>query len=182
MFKKFWKKKKADDPILEKETDEELNDQEDIQFDSSKVEELINEAENMDESKIQGHKKHFSDKELWKKIQKFAKKAGSTVVYIVLLLYFTMMKPEVPLKVKATIAGALGYFILPVDLIPDVAAGVGFADDLGALTAALITIAMYIDEDVKKQAKEQLTKWFGSDVDVSEVDEKLQGKDEDKEE
>jgi len=71
-----------------------------------------------------------------------------------------LQKPEVPLKVKATIAGALGYFNLPLDLIPDIAAGVGYVDDLSVVTAALIQVAMYMDEDIKKQAKKKLADWF----------------------
>lgn len=58
------------------------------------------------------------------------------------------------------IIGALGYFILPLDLIPDFAAGVGFTDDLGALGLALIQVAMYIDEDVKLKAKEKSKRGF----------------------
>ncbi|MCT2535217.1 YkvA family protein [Aquibacillus koreensis] len=131
------------------------------------------ESEQIDEDTIQEHEKHFSNEGFWNKLQRFSKKAGSTVVYAVLILYFTLQKPEVPLKVKATIAGALGYFILPLDLIPDVALGVGFIDDLGVITAALIQVAMYIDEDVKKQAKGKLMEWFGKHVDTSEIDNKL---------
>ncbi|WP_394234177.1 YkvA family protein [Niallia oryzisoli] len=117
--------------------------------------------------------KHFSDEKFWGKLKRFAKKAGSSVVYAVLLLYFTLQKPDVPVKVKATIIGALGYFILPVDLIPDVMVGVGYTDDLGALGVALFQVAMYIDEDVKHKAKEKLKDWFGDNVDTSEIDEKI---------
>lgn len=117
--------------------------------------------------------KHYSDDKLWKKLTKFARKAGASVVYAVLLLYFTLQKPEVPKKTKAIIIGALGYFILPFDLIPDLAVGIGYTDDLGALGIALIQVAMYIDEDVKNEAKEKLKDWFGETVDTSEVDEKI---------
>ena len=86
-----------------------------------------------------------------------AKKAGSSVVYAVLLLYYTLQKPEVPKKTKAVIIGALGYFILPVDLIPDMMLGVGFTDDLGALGIALFQVAMYIDDDIKQKAKNQIS-------------------------
>ena len=71
------------------------------------------------------------------------------------------------MKVGATIVGASGYFILPIDLIPDVAIGVGFVDDLAVITAALFQVAMYIDENVKKQAKDKLLDWFGDNVDTS---------------
>ncbi|KGP72734.1 YkvA family protein [Pontibacillus yanchengensis] len=117
--------------------------------------------------------KFFSKEKFWSKLQLFAKKAGHSVVYAALLLYFTLQKDDLPVWVRTTIIGALGYFILPFDLIPDFAAGVGFTDDLGALGAALLQVAMYIDEEVKMKAKEKLQIWFGSEVDTTVVDQKL---------
>jgi len=95
-------------------------------------------------------------------------------VYAVLLLYFTLQKPEVPVKARTIIIGALRYFILPFDLIPDVAVGVGYTDDLGALGVALFQVAMYyIDDDIKNKAKEKLSEWFGDNVDTSDIDGKI---------
>lgn len=116
---------------------------------------------------------HYSEKNFWRKLKKFALKAGHSVVYTALLLYFTLQKPDLPVKAKATIIGALGYFIFPMDLIPDIAVGLGYTDDLSALGIALVQVAMYIDEDVKAKAKQKLYDWFGKDVDTSDVDNKL---------
>ena len=138
------------------------------------------ESSNMDrsqeelEKEMQAASKNYSEDKFWNKLKKFAKKAGSSVVYAVLLLYFTLQKPEVPAKAKAIIIGALGYFILPFDLIPDVAVGVGYVDDLGALGVALFQVAMYIDDDIKGKAKEKLKDWFGDDVDTTDIDAKIQ--------
>ncbi|WP_175987149.1 YkvA family protein [Bacillus sp. Marseille-Q1617] len=117
--------------------------------------------------------KHFSEEKFWSKLKKFGLKAGHSVVYTALLLYFVLQKPDVPKKAKMVIIGALGYFILPTDLIPDMAVGVGFTDDLGALGVALLQVAMYIDDDVKAKAKAKLRDWFGDNVDTSEVDKKI---------
>lgn len=125
------------------------------------------------EKEMEEASRHFSDDKFWGKLKKFAKKAGSSVVYAVLLLYYTLQKPEVPMKAKAVIIGALGYFILPLDLIPDVVVGLGYTDDLGALGVALFQVAMYIDADIKKQAKDKLKEWFGDRVDTSDIDAKI---------
>lgn len=125
------------------------------------------------EKEIEKSGKFFSDDKFWGKLKRIAKKAGSSVVYAVLLLYYTLQKPEVPKKAKAIIIGALGYFILPADLIPDALLGLGFTDDLGALGIALFQVAMYIDVDIKNQAKEKLQDWFGENVDTSEIDAKI---------
>jgi len=124
------------------------------------------------EKQMQAAEKNFSEERFWNKLKKFAKKAGSSVVYAVLLLYYTLQKPTVPARSKAIIIGALGYFILPFDLIPDLAIGVGYTDDLGALGVALLQVVMYIDDEVKQKAKEKLKNWFG-DADTSEIDKKL---------
>jgi uncharacterized membrane protein YkvA (DUF1232 family) len=125
------------------------------------------------EKEIGKASKHFSEDKFWGKLKKYAQKAGSSVVYAVLLLYYTLQKPEVPAKAKATIIGALGYFILPLDLIPDVMIGVGYTDDLGALGVALFQVAIYMDNDIKKKAKEKLIEWFGEGVDTSDIDSKI---------
>lgn len=125
------------------------------------------------EKEMEAAGKNFSDEKFWEKLKKFAKKAGSSVVYAVLLLYFTLQKPAVPAKAKAIIIGALGYFILPLDLIPDIAVGVGYTDDLGALGVALFQVAMYIDDEIRQKAKEKIKDWFGDNVDTSEIDEKI---------
>ncbi|MBB6444949.1 YkvA family protein [Bacillus benzoevorans] len=126
------------------------------------------------EKEIEKSGKFFSDDKFWGKLKRFAKKAGSSVVYAVLLLYYTLQKPEVPKKAKVVIIGALGYFILPADLIPDAMPVAGFTDDLGALGIALFQVAMYIDEDIKSHARDKLHDWFGDNIDTSEIDAKIE--------
>ncbi len=143
---------------------------------SSSLEEFImnkNEVKNMDEQDIQKHQKHYSDNKLWEKIRRVAKKAGVSVIYAALLLYYTLQKPEVPNKVRATIIGALGYFILPIDLIPDAFVGIGYVDDIAILVTAIYQATGYIDEGVKSKARKKVEVWFGEDVDTSEIDAKI---------
>ncbi len=55
------------------------------------------------------------------------------VVYPALLLQYMMKSDDVPLKAKLILSAALGYFILPIDFIPDFAPLLGFTDALGVL-------------------------------------------------
>jgi len=112
----------------------------------------------------------YSEKSLFEKIKNVAKAAGIKVIYYVLIAYYLLKKPEVPKKEKAIIIGALGYFIMPLDLVPDFTAGVGYVDDLGALALALGKVALYIDDDIKQKAKDKLRDIFG-DYDDSELEE-----------
>jgi uncharacterized membrane protein YkvA (DUF1232 family) len=71
--------------------------------------------------------------------------------------------------------GALAYFISPIDFIPDLTPFLGFTDDLGILGMGLVAIAAYINDDVRKNARERLSKWFKNykESDLREVDDKL---------
>ena len=121
------------------------------------------------------YSKLYSEGALLDKLKKYAAQAGKKLVYLVLLLYHTLQKDNVPFKAKAIILGALGYFITPLDVIADFIPGVGYTDDLGALMMALAAVSMYIDGDVKRKSKEKLESWFGrqADDEVSEIDSKL---------
>jgi uncharacterized membrane protein YkvA (DUF1232 family) len=104
----------------------------------------------------------YSDQRLREKLARYALAAGREVVEKALWLYYASRRPEVPRWAKLTIYVALAYFILPADAIPDLTPLVGYSDDLGALSAALLTVASYVDEDVKNKARRRLQKWFGA--------------------
>ena len=76
-------------------------------------------------------------------------------------MFYTLKKKDLPPWVVAVIVGALGYFILPLDGIPDLAPLVGFSDDLGAMLGAMATVASHIDEEVKTKARDKINQWFG---------------------
>lgn len=111
--------------------------------------------------KLSKYEKEFSEDGLWEKIASVAKKAGIKVVYYALLLFYALKSENVKMSDKALIIGALGYFILPLDLIPDFLVPVGYGDDL-AVMWGLIKKLDCIDELVKSQAQEKLTEWFGN--------------------
>ncbi len=112
---------------------------------------------------------------LWNKITKYAKRTGIRTVYSVLLLFYAFKRKETPAWAKRIITGILAYFIAPLDAIPDLTPFLGFTDDVGLLGFGLVTIAAYVNDEVKKQAREQLTNWFGTydETELKSVDDKL---------
>lgn len=112
--------------------------------------------------------KYYSAKKLLEKLKDFALQMGQKAVYAALILYYVLASDKVPMKEKGLIIGALGYLILPVDLVPDAIPLLGFSDDFAALMFAVQSVSNYIDEDIKKQAKAKLKEWFGS-VDEEEI-------------
>ncbi|VAW15936.1 hypothetical protein MNBD_BACTEROID01-986 [hydrothermal vent metagenome] len=110
------------------------------------------------------YSKYYSEESLWEKIRRYSKKAGAKVVYVVLLLYYIMVSKDVSLKTKALIAAALGYFIFPMDAIPDLSPLIGFSDDLGVLLFALSQVSGNITPEIKSQARKKMNEWFGPDI------------------
>ena len=115
------------------------------------------------------------ERQLWNKIKRFAKAAGVKTVYSVLLLFYAFQRKDTPAWAKNIILGALAYFISPLDFLPDLTPVFGFTDDLGVLGFGLVTIAGYIDAEVRQQARERLSKWFTaySEEDLEEVERHL---------
>lgn len=126
----------------------------------------------MKEKDIQKYQEHYSEQKFSGKLVKVAKKAGCKIVYAVLLLYYVLKVPSVPKKDKATILGALGYFILPLDLLPDVLPIVGFTDDLSAIVLALHAVWKNITPEVKELAASKASEIFG-DFDREAVEDQL---------
>ncbi|THV11770.1 YkvA family protein [Rhizobium rhizophilum] len=60
--------------------------------------------------------------------------------------YYCAMDRETPFRVRGILLAALGYFVLPIDVIPDVLAVVGFTDDIAVLTTAIALINRHIKE------------------------------------
>lgn len=112
--------------------------------------------------------KHYSEESLVDKIAAVAKKAGIKVIYAALLLYYVVKNPMTSKGDRAKILGALGYFILPIDIIPDAIPVAGFTDDLAALTWAIYCVAKNITPEIKAQAKAKLKEWF-KDFDEKEL-------------
>ncbi len=53
------------------------------------------------------------------------------------------------------------YFISPIDAVPDITPVLGYSDDLGVLVSAVLTVAMYVTDEVKQQARDKVRAWLG---------------------
>jgi uncharacterized membrane protein YkvA (DUF1232 family) len=105
----------------------------------------------------------YSENRFWNKLKRYAKTAGTEVVEKALLLYYAAQEEKAPAWAKGTIAAALGYFIVPLDAITDLAPGIGYADDLGVLVLAIAAVAAYVNDDVRAKAAKKMLDWFGDD-------------------
>ena len=106
------------------------------------------------------YSKYYSEESFWKKLRRFAGKAGVKVAYIALLLYYMLVDDAIAMKSKVTIIAALGYFIFPIDLIPDFAPLIGFTDDFSVLMVAFSIVKGEINDFHRQKARKTLGEWF----------------------
>lgn len=109
----------------------------------------------------QGYEEEYNEKSFWTKVRKYAKKAGREVIEKALLLYYALVDSDTPAWAQGVIVGALGYFISPIDAIPDMIPVVGYMDDLAVMAAALVTVACHIKVEHSEKAEDKLKRWFG---------------------
>ena len=118
---------------------------------------------------ISKYEKDFSVDSLMTKIKDTAKKAGLKAIYMALLLYYALESPTISTMDKAIIYGALGYFICPIDIIPDILPFVGLTDDIAVLAWAFSRVRNNVTDMTREKAKTKLKIWFGN-FDESEID------------
>ena len=104
----------------------------------------------------------YSAPRLWRTLSKAAASAGRKSLLTALTLFYCLKDHDTPTWAKGVIVGALGYLILPADLIPDILPGIGYGDDWGALVAAIGTVAAYVKDEHKAKAAAQVERLFGS--------------------
>jgi uncharacterized membrane protein YkvA (DUF1232 family) len=87
-----------------------------------------------------------------------AKRAANRIPFMdeVVAAYYCAMDPETPFRVRGVLLGALAYFILPFDAVPDFLMLFGFGDDIAVLTAAIASVRGEIKESHRKAARDAL--------------------------
>jgi uncharacterized membrane protein YkvA (DUF1232 family) len=73
-----------------------------------------------------------------------------------LAAYYCAFDKETPRHVQGALLGAVAYFILPFDFIPDMLPVLGFTDDAAVLATAIRLVASHITEDHRQAARAAL--------------------------
>lgn len=88
----------------------------------------------------------------WSKVKKYAAKV--TFAHNAVAMYYCALDPATPFAAKAKAIGALAYWILPIDLIPDFIPVAGFADDATAILLAYNAMSSQITDEHRRKAEE----------------------------
>lgn len=97
------------------------------------------------------YRSSFSDDCFWDKINRIPESVCCAVFRIALYLYFILRLADVPPWTKAAIIAALGYFICPIDAIPDFLPGIGYVDDIAIMVALLNRLEHFVDENIREK-------------------------------
>lgn len=73
-------------------------------------------------------------------------------------VYYAARDPETPMAAKGIMLGALAYFVMPLDAIPDVLVGIGFTDDAAVITAVIATLGANVRKRHRELAEKALDK------------------------
>jgi uncharacterized membrane protein YkvA (DUF1232 family) len=90
----------------------------------------------------------------WRKLKRVAAKIP--FAEDLLAAYYCAFDRQTPRHVQAALIGALAYFILPFDFVPDFLPILGFTDDAAVLATALRLVATHIREDHREAARAAL--------------------------
>jgi len=75
-----------------------------------------------------------------------------------LAAYYCAFDHATPLRVKAALLGALAYFVMPIDAIPDFLPLLGYADDAAVLLTALRLVDAHIRPEHREAARRALAR------------------------
>ena len=92
----------------------------------------------------------------WPKLRRIAAKVP--FLNDLVAAYYCALDPKSPFQVRAVLMGALAYFVMPIDLVPDFIALFGFADDATVLYGAVKMVAKHITPEHREKAATAIAK------------------------
>jgi uncharacterized membrane protein YkvA (DUF1232 family) len=92
----------------------------------------------------------------WRKLRALA--ARLPFAEDLIAAHYCAFDHQTPVHVKAALIGAIAYFVLPADVIPDVLPIVGYTDDAAMLAAAIRLVAQHITPDHREAARQTLAR------------------------
>ena len=105
-----------------------------------------------------GYAQHYDEDRLWQKLSQMPRTSLLLVLEKALLLRELLLDSGTPLWVRATLLGALGYLILPLDLCPDFVPVAGLLDDAAMLALVLANLEQFVTDEIRERAKKRKAK------------------------
>jgi uncharacterized membrane protein YkvA (DUF1232 family) len=93
-------------------------------------------------------------RDFWKVLKRGAKRIPFAEDAVA--AYYCAFDTATPFRVRAMLIGALAYFVMPVDAVPDFLVGLGFADDATVLMTALTMLGAHLKPHHREAARRAL--------------------------
>ena len=100
-------------------------------------------------------------RDFWRKLKRVAAQLPFAEDF--LAAYYCAFDRQTPRHVQMALLGAIAYFILPFDFIPDMLPVLGFTDDAAVLAAAIRTVASHIRPDHREAARAAINRGLAED-------------------
>jgi uncharacterized membrane protein YkvA (DUF1232 family) len=114
-----------------------------------------------DDASMAGAKSRLR-REFWPKFRRFA--ARLPFAEDLIAAYFCAFDRNTPRRVQVALIGALAYFVLPFDFIPDVMPLIGFTDDAAVLATAMKMVASHVTPEHRQAARRVLARAAASEA------------------
>jgi uncharacterized membrane protein YkvA (DUF1232 family) len=99
------------------------------------------------------------DRRFWAKLRRVV--ARIPFAEDLVAAYHCAMDRDTPGYVRAVLFGALAYFVLPTDMVPDMLAGLGFTDDASVIAAAIAAVGRHLKPRHREEARRTLDRLSG---------------------
>jgi uncharacterized membrane protein YkvA (DUF1232 family) len=103
-----------------------------------------------------GYEAHFDDSRFWAALRRTARSLSSSALRRMLVLYYCLKDPNTPAFVKATIVGALGYYVFSIQTVAIPMLGMIYLDDAGIIAGTFASVARSIRPEHYAQADKAL--------------------------
>ncbi|MCK5098365.1 MAG: DUF1232 domain-containing protein [Desulfobacteraceae bacterium] len=104
------------------------------------------------------YEKFYTEKKFWSKIKDLPTAAPFCILLrTAISLYLLLKESSVSLAAKSLIAFSLGYFICPIDFLPDFAPfGIGLSDDMALMAMVLTSVYCHLNKDIQEKVQDIL--------------------------
>lgn len=126
----------------------------DINFSKEQIIEYLN-------NNLEKFKNFYNENAFIQKIKEFIRQIGSNGAYNAFRIYYALKEGHLSVTDKILVMAALGYFIAPIDLIPDFFGLIGLTDDAIVLGFVTKKLGERVTPEIDKKAREQVYKYFG---------------------
>ena len=98
----------------------------------------------------------YSEHSFWQKLQSLSGTGGCDLLRKVMTLYVLLKAPTTSVGLKVILIAALGYFVAPLDAIPDLIPFLGYSDDLSLVGLVLSNLSSAITPAIEQEVKDLL--------------------------